>query len=255
MLELYHWEPNSNSGELLIYMHEKGLDFVGHYIDILAFEQHSPAFLAVNPQAQVPVLVHDHRVVTETGFILQYLEAVFHTPSFTPHTAEDRYWANVWIKYVNEYMAPAVSRLGVDMFMAEQLKGRDLGAIREGLKRAPLERQQAWTKALAGRLAPDEVEITRGLLPVRLEHMERALARSDWLAGPSYSIADMVVFPTVRSLPVVAPDLVNAHATPGTMAWLARMESRPAVQQALGEARTPRPEAVFAPGPEGSRWG
>ena len=255
MLELYHWEPNSNSGEPLIYMHEKGLDFVSHYVDVLAFEQHSPAFLKVNGRAQVPVLVHDHRVITETGFLLQYLEALFHTPSLTPHSAHDRYWANVWIKYVNEYMAPAVWRLGVDKTMAGQLKGRDLAQIREGLKRAPPERQQAWNKVLAGPLEADEVEIARGLLPVRLDHMEQALAGSDWLAGPSYSIADIVVFPTARSLPGLVPDLVNATATPRIVAWLQRVEGRPAVQQALATARTPHPEAVFAPGPEGSRWG
>ncbi len=254
MLELYHWEPNSNSGELLIYMKEKGLDYVGHYVDVLALEQLSPAFLQINPHAQVPVLVHDHNVITETGFILQYLEAVFHSPPLTPHSAKDRYWENVWIKYVNEYMAPAVWRLGAARFLADELKGQDIGKIREALKRAPLERQQGWTKALDG-FDSVELEIAKGLLPVRLEHMERTLADSEWLAGPSYSIADIVVFPTARSLPVVAPDLVNAQATPGIMAWMDRIEHRPAVQQALAMARTPHPEAVFAPGPEGSRWG
>ncbi len=180
---------------------------------------------------------------------------MFHTPSLTPHSAHDRYRANVWIKYVNEYMAPAVWRLGVDRSMAAQLAGRDLGGIREGLKRAPPERQQAWTKVLDGRLGSDEVEIARGLLPVRLDHMEQALSGSEWLAGPSYSIADIVVFPTARSLPGLVPDLVNPTATPGITAWLQRVEGRPAVQQALATARTPHPEAIFAPGPEGSRWG
>ena len=112
MLELYHWEPTANSGEVLILLKEKGLQFTGHYVDVLAFEQHAPAFLAVNPAAQVPVLVHDGRVIAETGFILQYLEAVFPEPSFIPASPRDRYWVNVWIKYVNEYVAPAARRRG-----------------------------------------------------------------------------------------------------------------------------------------------
>ena len=255
MLELYHWEPNSNSGEVLILLKEKGLDFVSHYVDVLAFEQHDPAFLKINPHAQAPALVHDGRLITETGFILQYLEAVFHTPSFTPHGPQERYWVNVWIKYVNEYMAPAVSRLGVDRFMADQLKGRDLAAAREGLERAPPERRQAWIRALDGRLDPSDIEITRALLRTRLDQMERTLASSEWLAGSDYSIADMAVFPTARSLPVVAPDLVNDKATPRIMAWMEAIAARPPVQAAMAMARTPHPEAVFAPGPEGSRWG
>ncbi len=172
--------------------------------------------------------------------------------SLTPHSAQDRYWVNVWIKYVNEYMAPAAWRLGVAK--AGWASGLDVGRIEEGLKRAPPERRQAWRKALDG-FDADELEIARGLLPVRLERMEEALGRTDFLAGEHYSLADVCVFPTARALPALAPDLMNAQATPRIMAWLERMDARPAVQAALAMAKTAHPQAMFAPGPEGSRWG
>ena len=252
MIELHHWEPTSNSGEVLILLKEKGVDFVGHYVDVLKGEQFSTGFLALNPAGQVPVLVHDDRTLTETGFILQYLEEVFPTVSLTPSTPEGRYWVNVWIKYVNEYMAPAAWKLGIGRTLAGL--GDRRGVIEAALGRAPPERQQAWAKAFKG-FEPDEIEIARGLLPVRLERMEAALLSSDWLAGDHYSLADIMVFPTANALPGVAPNLVSAAATPRIWAWLDRMRSRPAVQAALAMAKTPYPEAVFAPGPEGSRWG
>ena len=87
MLELYHWEPTSNSGEPLILLNEKGLAFTSHYVDVLAGEQHDPAFLKINRHAQVPVLVHDGRVITETGFILQYVDAVLSDPVLQPRPA------------------------------------------------------------------------------------------------------------------------------------------------------------------------
>jgi glutathione S-transferase len=59
MLELYHWEPNGSALKTLVCLHEKQLDFVSHYVDLLAFEHYRPAFLARNPLGQVPVLVHD----------------------------------------------------------------------------------------------------------------------------------------------------------------------------------------------------
>ena len=245
MIQLYHWEPGPNSGEVLICLEEKGIDFESRYVDVLALEQFAPDFLDMNPAGQVPVLVHDGKVVTETGFILQYLEAVFPNPSLTPASAQDRYWVNVWIKYVNEYIAPAVWRLGV----ARQ--GLALSAPLE-LERAPLERRQAWNKARAG-FSNDELEIAKALLPIRLERMEQALGGSGWLAGPAVSLADVAVFPTARVLPVLTPDLVNAEATPGVTAWIERMKSRPAVQAALAMAR--HSQTMFAPGPEGSRWG
>ncbi len=253
MLDLHHWEPTSNSGEVLILLKEKGVDFTSRYVDILAFEQHAPAFLKINPCAQVPVLVHEGRTLTETGFILQYLDAVFPDPPLTPKDPKQRYWVNVWIKYANEYMAPAAAKLGVHKTRAD-LVARATSATREGLKRAPLERQQGWAKALDG-YSDAELEIAKALLPLRLEKMEQMLGEADWLAGPTYSLADIVIYPTARTLPDLTPDLVNPAATPRIIAWLDRVGARPAVQAALAMARTPHPEATFAPGPEGSRWG
>ncbi len=250
MIELYHFEPTANSGEVLICLKEKGIDFVGRYVDVLAGEQFAPDFLRINPAGQVPVLVHDDQPLTETGFILQYLDEVFPTVRLTPETPEGRYWVNVWIKYVEEYMAPAVWKLGISRTLA----GVDRARVQAALERAPAERRQAWLKAFQGFDAVD-LEIARGLLPVRLERMEAALAGGAWLAGEHYSLADIAVFPTARAAPLVAPDLVSASATPGIWDWLQRMESRPAVQAALAMGRSDRPEAVFAPGPEGSRWG
>lgn len=248
MIELYHSEPSTNSGEVLICLHEKGIDFVGRYVDVLTFEQFGQAFLEVNPDGQVPVLVHDGEVLTQTGFILQYLDAEFPTVPLTPHSAQGRYWLNVWIKYVNEYMAPALWRLGV----AQQGRLRQLAGAAQALEKAPIERRDAWRKALDG-FSADELEIARALLPIRLARMEQALAAGDWLAGPAYSLADIMVFPTALGLAQVTPDLVNAAATPRILDWIERMRARPAVEAALATAR--RPETVFVPGPEGSRWG
>ena len=252
MIELYHFEPTTNSGEVLILLKEKGVDFVGHYVDVLAGEQFSPEFLKLNPAGQVPVLVHDGQPLTETGFILQYVEEVFPTVSLTPASPEGRYWVNVWIKYVEEYMAPAAWKLGVAGGRAGL--GERRGRIEAALERAPPERRQAWAKAFAGFDAVD-LEIARGLLPIRLERMEAALGADEWLAGEHYSLADIAVFPTARALTLAASDLVNASATPRVWAWLERMAARPAVQAALAMGRSDNPEAVFAPGPEGSRWG
>jgi glutathione S-transferase len=252
VIELYHFEPTSNSGEVLICLKEKGIDFVGHYVDVLAGEQFSAAFLKLNPAGQVPVLVHDGHVLTETGFILQYLDEVFQAVSLTPHSPEGRYWVNVWIKYVNEYMAPAAWKLGIARTVAGL--GERRSGIETALDNAPPERRQGWAKAFAGFDVID-LEIARGLLPERLKRMEAQLAASEWLAGDHYSLADIAVFPTANALSGVAGDLVDATATPRVWDWLERMRARPAVQAALATAKTAQPEVVFAPGPEGSRWG
>jgi glutathione S-transferase len=56
---------------------EKRLSWIGHYVDILAGEQFIPDFLALNPRAVVPVLVHDGATIVESTVICEYVDEVF----------------------------------------------------------------------------------------------------------------------------------------------------------------------------------
>lgn len=255
MLELYHWEPTINSGEPLIALKEKGVPFVSRYVDLLKFEQHAPAFLDINPQGQVPVLVHDGKVVTETSLMLQYIEAAFPQKPLMPETPEDRYQVHVWSKYTDEYLAPAIAILGWRKFMPAKLDKKTLDAGRAGLSRLPPERQAVWRIALEDGYTDDDIANARGRLATRVKHLEELLGASGWLAGPKYSLADIMVFCLANALPQVAPDMANAQATPRMMAWLEKMRARPAVRAAFEMAKSANPEQMFAPGPEIPRWG
>ena len=85
--------------------------------------------------------------------------------------------------------------------------------------------------------------------------IEAHLAANSWLAGPTYSIADIDAFAMLRVVPDLAPDVVNAKATPRIWEYLARIEARPAVRAALAMSRSGKPEQHFVPGVEPSRWG
>jgi GST-like protein len=255
MLELYHWEPTTNSAEPLICLEEKGLEFRSHYVNVLAFEQHAPAFLAMNPQGQVPVLRHDGRVVTETSLMLQYLDAAFPQTSLTPQSATDRYQMHVWLRSSDDYFAPHLCLLGWHLTKsAATLAPATVKAARAGFSRLPPERQAVWNAALDG-YAEEQLNASRNALTVVAGRMEAALAGSGWLAGPDYGLADIAIFPMARALARLLPELLNDEVTPQVMQWLRRISARPAVISVFRRARTPAPEAMFAPGPEPGRWG
>ena len=50
-------------GEAAAGLAEKDIDWESRYIDILANEQLTPAYLALNPMGVVPTLVHDGSVI------------------------------------------------------------------------------------------------------------------------------------------------------------------------------------------------
>src|SRR6185436_16221496 len=112
MLELYHAEPMANSLKFLLAIHEKGVPFVSRFVNLHKFEQHEPAYVRVNPNGQVPALVHDGKVITESTVINEYLDEVFDGPALRP---ADPYWRarmRVWTKFVDEYFCPALSFIG-----------------------------------------------------------------------------------------------------------------------------------------------
>lgn len=256
MLELYHWEPTANSAEPLICLEEKGTSYTPHYVNLLRFEQHDPAFLERNPLGQVPVLIHDGRVITETSLMIQYLDAAFPDPPLTPSTPADRYRMHVWLRTSDDYLGPHLAVLGWHLSgFAKTLTAAQSKAARAGIARLPPERQAVWQVALDDSYTPEQLASARNTLGLSAQRIEAALGATGWLAGAAYSLADIGIFPMVRSLARLLPEIVSEKGTPGILDWLRRVEERPAVRKVLDMARSPDPAAMFAPGPELARWG
>jgi GSH-dependent disulfide-bond oxidoreductase len=254
VLTLYHWEPVASCALPLIALAEKHLSYESRYVDVLRLEQLEPGFLALNPQGQVPVLVHEERVITESTLMLEYLEAVFPQPSLAPASAHDAYRMQVWLKFVDEYFAPALALLGWQRFGAGARASLDGARARSAITRLPLERQAVWKAALDGH-ADEQLAAARRGLELRVPRVEEALSATQWLAGPDFSLADIAVFAMLKPLPHLLPELVNRSAMPAVIAWLEAVAHRPAVAAVLGKARVAVPDEIFAPGPESGRWG
>jgi glutathione S-transferase len=244
---VYHWEPNAASARVLIALTEKQLDFESRYVDLLAFDHHQPDYLALNPNAQVPVLVRDGEAFTESSYICEYLDEAFPEQPLMPAEPLARWRARWWQKSVDDYFAQAVSELAWNACHLPSL---------EGVPAQPptAERRVLWTDALVG-YTPERVAAARERIALTVTEIEGGLANQDWLAGDLFSIGDIAVFSYAFYLPRFAPELVSGHAAPRTSAWLDRMAARPAVREALGMGRSADPYGTTAPGPERIRWG
>jgi glutathione S-transferase len=262
MLELYHWEPNGSALKALIALHEKGLSFRSRYVDVMAFEQYQPGFLNASRETQLnlegegPILVHEGRQITESLFLIEYLEDAF--PEKPLRSADPLSHARIlaWARFVNEVFMPGASTLGCHTYLVPALKGRDIASLELVLARIPMKYlADAWRAALTGNYPGELLEDSKRKVALAVRRIEEALTSSPWLVGATYSLADIDAFAICNSLPTLVPDLVNSSMTPRLCDWLNRIRLRPAVQTALGASRTGKPEQAFAPGPEHSRWG
>ncbi len=111
MLELYHHGSSVCAAKVRLVLAEKGLEWKGHYIDILKGEQFDPDYIKLNPKAVVPTLVHDGKVLTESTLICEYLDDAFPAPSLKPADPYARWQMRIWTKAVDDQVHPACAEL------------------------------------------------------------------------------------------------------------------------------------------------
>ncbi len=260
MLELYHWEPNGYFLKPLIALEEKQVPFVSHWFDPTAFEQYGSEFphsveIALNLDREGPVLRHDGVQICGSYFMLEYIAEAL--PGLELYAADpvQRYTARAWGQRLAAIGAD-VCLLGSVRYLQPRFARGSAAHVESAVaKIEPLERRLAWRALLDGGYDERALAAVRDRLGFALQRIEAALVASHWLAGPTYSVADIDAFALIWTLPELVPELVNARSTPHILLFLERMHARSAVQRALGYSRSGRPQEAFVPGAEPSRWG
>ena len=247
MLELYHYEPSANSMKPMLCLKEKGIDFVSHYVDLHSFEQHTPEFVKVNPNGQVPALIHDGVIVTESTVINEYLEDVFPQVPLRPRSAEARAHMRIWSKFVDEYFCPALSMHGWNVLVPGIVARLQSGEFDKLLERIPLKEQRdKWKTAATHSFTAEQLADSKRKVGTSIERMEKILSKSKWLAGEEYSLADVNTYSMVVPVPRFFPEFLNEKVAPRTMDWVKRMNERPAVKATLAMARNSPPGTATA---------
>jgi glutathione S-transferase len=237
MLELYHHGSSVCAAKVRLALAEKGLPWEGHYLDILKGEQFRPDYLAINPKAVVPTLVHDGDVITESTVICEYLEETFADRSIYPATPSARARVRVWTKAVDEELHPACSAVTYVVSHRHTILRNGVGSFDDFLKQGGADglaaRTLKWQWIQHGLAAPGAADKIR-LYAGYLQKMDSVLATSEWLAGDAFSMADIAIAPYVNRLDVLAMDgLWRNGRLPRVERWFERIKARPSFRPAL----------------------
>jgi glutathione S-transferase len=248
-LELYHGGPAANSLKPLLTLAEKGIPYTDRFISFAKFEQHDPAFVKINPNGQVPALLHKGKVITESTVICEYLDAIY--PNQVPLRPRDEYWRaqmRIWTKFVDEYFCWCVSTLGWEYFVSRMVRDMPEDEFEAHVARVPLQEQKVkWRNARNG-FDPKVLDEERRKVAVSVKKLEADLSQRKWLAGDDYSLADICTYAIAMSVPRMMPEVMNDKDTPHAMNWLNRIIER-------WRARASRPIRSRSPLPRSvSHW-
>jgi glutathione S-transferase len=230
MLELYHAGLSQASVKVRLTLKEKGLAYRSHYMDLPGGAHLTPEYLAINPDGQVPALVHDGQAITETTVINEYIDDAFPDPPLRPASAIERAHMRRWGAVVDEHLFHAIATIGWSQGIGPILREEGEAEFKKKLAKLTVpSKRQKWMKAFYG-FPQEDIEEARRMIRVSVERAERALAQHPFLAGSTYSLADINVLSSVERIPRWAPDLMTAEVSPRTWDWFHRMMARPTVK-------------------------
>lgn len=235
MISLYHAAASTCSQKVRLALAEKGLAWEGRELDLRAFEQLEPGFLAINPKGMVPVLVHDGHVLTESMVINEYLDEVFPALPLRPADALGRARVREWTLYVATEPTWAIKAPSYQKNLRPALKGTRTDAEFAAIAAQMPDQDNArrWIAAVTRGFTQAELDAELVRLAKMLDRMQAALEASMWLAGDTYTLADVDMAPFVHRIAAIGEGAM-IEARPRVARWYARIQARPAFAMAMG---------------------
>jgi GST-like protein len=202
MIEVYSW-ATPNGHKVHVMLEECGLAYRAIPVDIGTGAQFEPAFLAISPNNKIPAIVDpdgpDGKPISlfESGAILIYLANK--TGRFLPEDTRGRYEVLEWLMFQMGSVGPMLGQTHHFRIYAPE-------KIPYAIERYSKEARRIY-----------------GVLDKRLQ-------QRDWVAADEYTIADIAIFPWLRSWQNQGIDWADF---PDLKSWFDRIAARPAVQRGV----------------------
>jgi GSH-dependent disulfide-bond oxidoreductase len=206
MIDVYSW-PTPNGHKVHIMLEECGYklgrDWQAIPVNIGKGDQFTPDFLKISPNNKIPAMVDPHgpdgRPISlfESGAILLYLSSK--TGKFMPKSVRLKYEVMQWLMFQMGGVGPM------------------LGQAHHFRIYAPEKIEYAVNRYT------NEAKRMYGV-------MDKRLSTSKFIAGSTYTIADIAIFPWLRSWQNQGIDWADY---PHLKAWFDKIAARPAVQRGV----------------------
>lgn len=206
-MKLYQLPFSPACQKVVAVAHEVGAPLELVNVDIFKGEARTPAMLAKNANAKVPILEDGDFVLWESSAMMAYLATKLGRSDLAPVGARERAEVDRWLLWEGAHFGPAIRRVAFERVV----------------------------KQLAGLGAPDEAAIKAGSdeFAIRAGVLEQQLCRSEYVAGP-LTIADFALAPYAALAIDSGLDLARY---PALRAWLARMTARDSLARTFAAAR------------------
>ena len=234
MLELYHWYASTCSKRVRICLAEKGLDWTSHHIRLDRGEQFDPDYVKLNPAGVIPTLIHDGKILTESLFIMEYLDDVFPEPSLRPADPIERHQMRIWMDRSENVLHRSVNVISfIRQGRYKRYEGMTEEELQEAFSQQPdMQRRAILENRVRNGVTQADMDFAEARIAEIFDDMEERLSDGrPWLCGDGFSLADISYAPFIERFQANQMDkLVDWNTRPNLGGWWARVQERPGFQ-------------------------
>lgn len=205
-MKIYGHPGSTCTRKVLTTLAEKGQEAEMVLVDLMKGEQKAPAHLVRQPFGVIPAIEDDGFSLYESAAIIRYLDEKLPGTSLQPKDLKERARMNQFMSIEQFYLAPPAIRIAKQMLVG-RMTGKE----------------------------PDMaiVEAAKVEAATALDVADKTLARQEYLAGGSFSLADISWMPYVQ---YIIQSGVEALITdrPNLAAWWQRVSARPSWKKIVG---------------------
>lgn len=235
---LYHFPVSLRSQQVRLALAEKQVEWTSQIVNTgPALENLEPWYAKLNPRLEVPTLEVDGELLIDPVEIAVYIDLHFHGPRLLPTDPAERAEVMRWVDMQAEF---PMRELGYTRSkgMMRWFQGWSMRQARRRLRR--LIRKNPQLRTIYENKLLEIEHLERGInhhvavreliddVELMLDEIEATLEHRKWLAGDTYTLADLMWTAILAKLESIGfARSLRSHRRPRIADWFARLKERP----------------------------
>lgn len=230
---LYNAPQSTCSQRVRFTLNAKKIPFEQKLLDLFSGDQLKPEYTKINPNAVVPALLHNDRIILDSAVIMEYLDEVkpIVDCTFSPKDPVVRAKMRWMMRYIDEIPTPAIRVPSYNLAFLphfQKMTEEEFLAVAES---KPLRKEFLLTMGRTG--------FPKKEMDIALDRLQRAVVRMDewitesggpWIMGKEITLADIAIMPVIVRMADINLDS-EWNDRPQIATWLKNIEAHSAFKE------------------------